>query len=65
MGQKAKPAASNADKTDEQIIRRERFVASFMSIRNLAKQDTVPQGRWSAKILRISQFVLWDTIEIN
>jgi hypothetical protein len=40
-------------------------VASFISICNLARQDTVPHGRWNVKILRISQLVLSDTIETN
>jgi len=31
----------------------------------LAEQDAGPQGRWSVKILRISQLVLLDTIEIT
>jgi hypothetical protein len=40
-------------------------MASFVSIGNLAEQDAVPRGRASVKILRISQFVLPDTIEIE
>jgi hypothetical protein len=40
-------------------------MASFVSIGNLAEQDAVPRGRSSVKILRISQLVLPDTIEIK
>jgi hypothetical protein len=65
MGQNAKVAASNAENTDGEIARRRRFVASFVSIGNLAEQDAVPRGRSSVKILRISQLVLPDTIEIK
>ena len=65
MGQNTKVAASNAKNTDGEIARRRRFVASFLSICNLAEQDTGPQGRSSVKILRINQLVLPDTIEIK
>ena len=44
---------------------RRRFVTGLVSICNLAEQDTGPQCRSSVKILRISQLVLPDTIEIE
>ena len=41
------------------------MVASLVSIGNLAEQDTERETGWIAKILRISQLVLSDTIEIR
>jgi len=65
IGQSPILAAKTAKNKAGEIAGSRRFVTNVVSICDLAEQDTGPRGPQSVKILRISQLVLPDTIEIK